>query len=827
MEQVIQLKFAGLKTASNQIQNGSFQKVADNVNIDREDIVTSRRGIKVYSPQITASGVSKYAFEFDDEIFSYTNGYLYWLDTTAWNQFSTAFTETDTSIGMRHQIMNGNCYFTAASGVYKLENTVKEPYLAGAPRGINGYGILTGITGFLSDDSQVAYRIVWGRTDSNNNLILGAPSERIIVQNIGTGASGAGNADVDLTIYIPNDVVDNTYFFQVYRSLNSLSDVTEPSDELFLCYEAFPTAGEIAAGSVTFTDSTIEQLLGASLYTNETQEGILLANFKPPLAKDICQFKNVMFYANTRTNHSKIITLLSVGAPNGLQVDDVITINGVAYTGKATEDSANGEFKVTTGLTVAENIAETAKSLVKTINLYTSNTELTAYYASTYNDLPGKIELVRDSNANTAFAITCSLHGDAFNPQLPNSGTSVSSESETKPNRIYFSKPSQPESVPIGYYFDCGAEDSEILRIAALRDSLFVFKSNGETYRVNGEHPLYTITPYDNTTKVIAPKTLVPFNNMIFCLSNQGIVGVSDSGTDIRSWNIEDITRTFQSSVLFPTIAQDSYAFSYESDRKYILRVNDTWYVYNSLNDAWTTWTMNDMTFAFVRRSDDRIYSLNTSNYLYQERKDYTESDFADEEYAITISSLPTSTSAVITPTTNVATGMSIKQGTEIAVIDTWDSGTGTATFAIATAFQPGAATLYTPITCRLEWLPIYGNSPASLKRFKEAIMFFENMNKSFHVEIYNNFNPTSYISNITAVGTGAPFGTGVFGQGLFGGSLQGNQEVRMFFNPSYMRCLMLNFAIYTDIAFTDFTLYGIGLSYTVADTRFSSGGQS
>jgi hypothetical protein len=122
----------------------------------------------------------------------------------------------------------------------------------------------------------------------------------------------------ELTITIPEGINSN-YFFQVYRSsiAQALGAATfedlAPSDELQLVYEAYPTADEIEAGSVTFEDITPDAFRGANLYTNAaTGEGILQSNDVPPFAKDINRYRNSIFYANTRTRQRMELNLLGV-----------------------------------------------------------------------------------------------------------------------------------------------------------------------------------------------------------------------------------------------------------------------------------------------------------------------------------------------------------------------------------------------------------------------------------------------------------------------------------------------------------------------------------
>src|SRR5690606_18099792 len=104
---------------------------------------------------------------------------------------------------------------------------------------------LTGSSGFLADDHRVAYRVVWGYRDQNDNFILGAPSQRISIKN---NAGSSATRDVSLTFTIPAGVT-SSWFYQIYRSSqvdNSGGDV-EPNDELQLVYEGFPSSGDLSA----------------------------------------------------------------------------------------------------------------------------------------------------------------------------------------------------------------------------------------------------------------------------------------------------------------------------------------------------------------------------------------------------------------------------------------------------------------------------------------------------------------------------------------------------------------------------------------------------
>jgi hypothetical protein len=179
---------------------------------------------------------------------------------------------------------------------------------------------------------------LWGYRDANDNLILGAPSQREQITNY----SGATKA-LDVRVTIPSGVT-TSWFYQLYRAAAVTG--SDPSDEMGLVYEGNPTAGEITAGYLTITDITPDALRGATLYTSSSQEGLAAQNERPPMCKDIAVYKNSTFYANTTSKHRYYLTLLAAGGSNGLVVDNTVTLGGIAYTAKLVENSATPNFRV-------------------------------------------------------------------------------------------------------------------------------------------------------------------------------------------------------------------------------------------------------------------------------------------------------------------------------------------------------------------------------------------------------------------------------------------------------------------------------------------------
>lgn len=192
------------------------------------------------------------------------------------------------------------------------------------------------------------------------------------------------SCNVRLEITIPSEV-DTNYFLQIYRTniteaigTSVLSTDVAPGDEMQLVYEAYPTSSELTALSMTVVDVTPDNFRGAYLYTNaSTGEGILQSNESPPFAKDINKFKNVAFYANTRTKHKKLLTLLPIQS-----LLDSYDSNNLPKITIATEDGSFNTYTFVKGL--AQN------SLIQTVSgatlsgkyfLISSANNMNKYYA--------------------------------------------------------------------------------------------------------------------------------------------------------------------------------------------------------------------------------------------------------------------------------------------------------------------------------------------------------------------------------------------------------------------------------------------------------------
>lgn len=315
------------------------------------------------------------------------------------------------------------------------------------------------------------------------------------------------------------------------------------------------------------------------------------------------------------------------------------------------EDAIAKEVLLSQSDSVGVAIDLTARSLVRVINK-DPDSPVTATYLSGVDDLPGKILFKAKSLEDVDFyvAINDTSLSSEFSPEIPYWDeiaafpTSAVSDNNEVPNRVYYSKLNQPEAVPSVNYIDVGSKDKKILRILPLRDNLFVLKEDG-IFIVTGQGPgSFSTRLLDNSAIVTAPDSAVVLNNLIYCLSTQGVISISDSGVSIISRQIEDkikMVTTFNYNFKSP-----AFGISYESDRAYLLwlptnksdNVATQCFRYSTITNTWTRWIMTNTCGIVNFLGDDRMYLGGSGrNYILQERKNNERQDYADRDFIRTI----------------------------------------------------------------------------------------------------------------------------------------------------------------------------------------------
>lgn len=830
----LELKIKGLYLSPNDyssVPQGSLTE-ANNGIIDKESVFDCRRGQTFYSTAAFSSAPDV-MFDYNTSLLTHAGTTLAYDVAGVQTAYSGSYSNPDTGFKIHSVQTNKNVYFTTSAGIKKLDSVTGTPTNAGAPPGLDiGGSLVTGT--FLATDSIVAYRMLWGYRDANNNLIIGAPSQRFTISN----SSGSGK-DVSLTFTIP-DGITTAWFYQVYRSIEYSPATTEPNDELYLCLEDNPTSGQISAKLITVTDSTPDALLGATLYTSPTQQGIENANLAPPFAKDIALFNNMTLYANIFSNPRLLLTLIGSGLPGihflattgnthstgilshsidgiasttninigmrvvgsgvpsnarvtsidgptqismnvastitasgvTLQFQDVLTLAGTDYFATGTETIANAEFKVFTSGTPAENIEDTALSIVTVVNRYSGNTAIYAYYLSGFDDLPGQLAFEGRTTVTAQFYATSSA-GDSFNPTLPISGTTVSSSNDERQNGVAISKLNQPEAVPIYAWVPVGSANKAIRRIIALRDSTFIFKDDGIFRLTGSDFQSIVVSLFDGSKKLAAYDSPAVFDNQIFCFVDQGIGAVSEQGVQIISKPIENQILLVSQ---YSNFKDNTFGVGYDSDRKYyfwtVSDPNDTYptisWVWNSITSTWTT---NDLprSCGLVSFGTNKLYMGNPVNkYIYVERKTLTYFDYADESYPINITA-KNNFVVTLTSVVNVEIGDAIQQGTRIALVESINGNDVTVNYILNWAI--GAATINKPFTVRIAFSPLDAENPAVVKQFPEATYFFK---EASFVNILAGFSSNNASEEQFTIyppsNNNGDYGNGIYGTFPYGG---------------------------------------------------------
>lgn len=185
-------------------------------------------------------------------------------------------------------------------------------------------------------DVNVAYRLVFVRTDANGYEIRSAPSSRVIVSATTSGFANGAWVEFD-ELFLPDsgtgweaqagDVIE------AYRTRN-VPMGTDPGEDYYLATTYTLSAADITAGEVDtsddFQDRTPDHALGVALYSSSSQRGALAAKEVPPNAHACTVWQDVAWLGATVERQTLAVTLRRVGVANeGLCVVDG-TYSGVS-----------------------------------------------------------------------------------------------------------------------------------------------------------------------------------------------------------------------------------------------------------------------------------------------------------------------------------------------------------------------------------------------------------------------------------------------------------------------------------------------------------------
>ena len=210
---------------------------------------------------------------------------------------------------------SSNLLFTTDSGVEKIDAYNGKVFQAGIPPGLDLRAVFQADNGWFSGDSQAAYRVVFGRRDVNANLLLGAPSQQLVLTN-------SVSASVSYTVVTDTGPSPDT----------QLITVTSPIHNLVTGMTITVASGTgtpiVPTGDYTVTVTTINVF--TFTYSSNTAPGAGTLTYKvsrtvqleASIPAEIADVTDLYFFQVYRTTTS--ITASTIPTPNYRLVEERI-----------------------------------------------------------------------------------------------------------------------------------------------------------------------------------------------------------------------------------------------------------------------------------------------------------------------------------------------------------------------------------------------------------------------------------------------------------------------------------------------------------------------
>lgn len=430
MTQALSLQVAGLAT-----DPGPFTAAPDGAMVEAQNVVVLRPGVLEPRPgtQWFKDSTAKAGSYKASAVHADASGNIWSvLRAVAWlirKNGATTITGPSTFISgkIRTAPTGGRALMTTENGVVTMPEQPASPasgsatvaYRAGMPQPYAPRMLATAAAAgyaaganWLANGDSVAYRVTLVRLLANGTFVESAPSGRVVVTNSSGVARGVTLTDVAGVTYSAwYDGVSGTTgqayggliagdLLRVYRSP---SVTGTPTDEMSLratlvwnaTYGGFVS---IVDGSPTpwfdgLADSAWE---GSALYTNDTQDGGLLANYRPEYARDIALYNGMTFYAGAQTSQRVDLILKNLGTRD----DPSQTINSFAFTGDITSG--------TNTILNCTNIRSFSLGQVITLTAQAPGTATASYPANVYvtaiNVAAATVTISANAGATTAAA---------------------------------------------------------------------------------------------------------------------------------------------------------------------------------------------------------------------------------------------------------------------------------------------------------------------------------------------------------------------------------------------------------------------------------------
>ena len=732
-----------------------------NVFVDTDGIAVSRYGL-----EITTSSDAFDRMWWDDINKQVIGGIA--VGTATLKKLSgTVWTTLDSTSNRRYSgsVSSRNFRFVLTTdGLYRINAANSATEIGWVPEGWDLQVTTTGSTGWMPQDSQVAYRYVVGIKNANNEYFLGAPSGRVVVVN----SAGGTLCNTSVVLTIPANITTD-HFYQIYRTNPSAAAGIDPGDEMFLVYEDY-FASTTAGATQTFTDLVPDSNGGTSLYSNQQQQtdtqqnnpceastgtygegglsvfaDCVWANNKRPRSSLQLSLLSVLTDTglNARTftaTTNSSTTLTSVSSFTGLAVGqrisgtgipvntnitvltpgssqitisnaatassagvtmtagDRLQIAGVEYLAWTSEDTSTGKFLVSTNTNAFRAVRETAESLVRVINRYSSNTVIFARYVSGPNEFPGTFLITARTDRASTYTAQANSHGTAF---IPNITTAQTILSKVEPNRMVYSKPDEPQAWPTLNFIQV-PEQATIVDHFALRNALMLQTDKG-LYRISGTYGNFLLELVDRSQPAKIPSVIgnvvgnVVVDNVAVTSLARGFVAETEAGVTMLS----DEVPAFSKATAFGQPALDP------AHGLVFVKADDD-YCFNITNRNWTkmVWPggAHMLAGAYDYANLRMVFSFGSSVYRQRDPDELTGSYF-DTTLAGNINSISGLVLTFASVPSGLAAGDVVKQSTNFARITAVNS--NDVTVAALNGITTGAASLYVGYDCSMTYCPL------------------------------------------------------------------------------------------------------------------------
>lgn len=295
MSQGVILSCKGLFTYPNDLGSippGSLVD-ADNIYIDRNDVAQPRRGFKVFTVDAFTT-LAKSLHNYQNRLLVHESSNMqYETDPAVSPGVLTTYQESingilvnatvespDESSGLKIKSseVNRNFYFTSSHGIMKIDNVTNSILRSGVPRALDFDLALVEEDGFLLQNNSVAYRVVWGYKDANNNTITSVPSERQtiyyyglsqFINDINVLLAEIANQAATFTETYPAAIDTTATIDTIYSTMKQI--VGALNQETLLTYKEYEAGGNIQINSVTCRPKSV--ISASSYFIFETNAG--------------------------------------------------------------------------------------------------------------------------------------------------------------------------------------------------------------------------------------------------------------------------------------------------------------------------------------------------------------------------------------------------------------------------------------------------------------------------------------------------------------------------------------------------------------------------